>query len=348
MDAGPAAFTTLIRLRPLQAHSEKELDSRLRGVQQPGEHWSYVASRTPDGGAVAWVAPTNDDGPDTPWRFPYVEVHQSLAAWVLLNAWRARQLVDAGSSLRDTSQTIPAAACVRSLAETAAQLHTDARKIATAWDTAKRSGRPGPDTPQARHHRDDLLEGLNQALVGAKFTDRVPDLQEAYGRVQRSNVLSAIDRLTRFYGADWQRDYQWLCNAVHPSIGNFLAFSSPALGHDSGTHTMWLLAGMPLELVSATGSESVRTIQTAINRMLDRSAALLTTTLDAMIRLTDDVGLVTRAGRISPDRYWRDHRIVDRKQPCPCRSGRRASRCYHDWGDAGPSIPDPPTASAAD
>lgn len=64
------------------------------------------------------------------------------------------------------------------------------------------------------------------ALFGAKFDDRVPDEKALWGRIERTNVMGQIDKLAKATGTDLQREYQWLCNTVHPSLGNMLGFST--------------------------------------------------------------------------------------------------------------------------
>ena len=53
-------------------------------------------------------------------RALFIEVHSRLVTWWLVNAWRSKQLAEATWSLSDAMQIIPAAACARSLIETAA------------------------------------------------------------------------------------------------------------------------------------------------------------------------------------------------------------------------------------
>ena len=59
----------------------------------------------------------------------YVEIHSRLVSWWLTNAWRSEQLARATWQLADFEQIIPAAACARSLVETAAGFWVDSRKL---------------------------------------------------------------------------------------------------------------------------------------------------------------------------------------------------------------------------
>ena len=111
---------------------------------------------------------------------------------------------------------VPAAACARGLVETAAQLHADAVKVAAGWDTLKRAT-TDDEEGAGFNERIALLGVLTEATMGGKFDDNAPELQETYGRIKRSNVLTAVEKLSRAFGSTWQEDYQWLCNVVHPS-----------------------------------------------------------------------------------------------------------------------------------
>src|SRR5271165_2366138 len=59
----------------------------------------------------------------------YVEVHSRLVSWWLTNAWRSEQASRAVWEFGDREQIVPAAACARSLLETAAAFWADSRKL---------------------------------------------------------------------------------------------------------------------------------------------------------------------------------------------------------------------------
>jgi hypothetical protein len=67
----------------------------------------------------------------------YVEVHSRLVSWWLTNAWRSEQLARATWQLADSEQIIPAAACARSLIETAAAFWVDTRNVSELWRSIK-------------------------------------------------------------------------------------------------------------------------------------------------------------------------------------------------------------------
>jgi len=334
----PDAFTQMLRLVPLKTKSAQEFADWLE-PQTSGEHWSLITMRRQQSGDLwALACPTRSVGLETMWLFPFIEVHSILVTWWLTAAWRTRQLTEAGTILSEQAQTVAAAACVRALVETAAQLWVDARKLADAWGEIKREGSPTTDRDAARR-RNDLMLVLNEVTLGSKFDDKVPDLKATYGRIQRGNVLTSVEKLAKVVGVQFQEDYQWLCNTVHPSLGNYFAFSSPMLRHNSGTHILTSFSGWPLSIERGEERYLERPIQDAVARAHEQAVVVLRDVLDAALRLVDDVGLTTQAPKMSMVPYWRDLVVQDDQQLCPCRSGKRGYRCPHAWGDAGVEIP---------
>jgi hypothetical protein len=127
-------------------------------------------------------------------------------------------------------QTIPAAACARSLLETAAAFWVDTTKFREIWYQVKEDS--AKNNPQLKHHYDLNIQILKM-MWAAKFDKRMSDLAERFEKLERTNVLTQIEKLVRVTDPTVQSDYQWLCNAVHPSIGGLLAFASPMLMHKS-------------------------------------------------------------------------------------------------------------------
>ena len=214
----PDAFTQMLRLVPLNTTSAQKFANWLE-PQTAGEHWSIITMRGQTSGRLqAFACPTRPVGLETMFLFPFIEVHSVLVAWWLTAAWRTRQLTEAATVLSERFQTVAAASCVRALVETAAQLWVDARKVADAWREIKLEGSPTTDR-DAYRRRTYLMAVLNEVLLGSKFDEKVPGLKATYGRVQRGNVLTSIEKLAKVVGPQFQEDYQWLCNTVHPSLG---------------------------------------------------------------------------------------------------------------------------------
>jgi hypothetical protein len=262
-------------------------------------------------------------------------------------------------------QFIPAAACARSLIETAASVWADTRKLCDIWSEVKTDyATHGPNIA----YRDNLMTEINKMLWGSKFDDRVPDLQKIYGKLQRTNVLTQIGKLARATEYPLHRDYQWLCNAVHPSVGGLLAFAAPMMGHETGTHAfqwvceaptwfktiklsrdkrhmLWDTASLQKtkgvkDFVSAASGSEFRetTIQEALVRVAILAVEVLEKSLDDSLKLIDDIALTTKAPSMASFGYWRNLSPARGNVSCPCRSGRKAKHCLHRWTDPVPIV----------
>jgi hypothetical protein len=295
----------------------------------------------------------------------FVEVHSRLVVWWLVNAWRSKQLADATWQLADAVQFIPAAACARSLIETATSVWTDTRKLHEVWSGVKADyAAHGPNIA----HRDNLMAEVNKMLWGSKFDDKIPDLQKVYGKLQRTNVLTQIAKLARITDYPLHRDYQWLCNTVHPSIGGMKAFAAPMMGHETKTHAFQWVCEAPTSFrtiklsrdkhhmladtasllkdkdvkdsVSAASGSEFRetTIQDALARAAILAVEVLEKSLDDSLKLIDDIALTTKAPSMASFGYWRNLSRARGNVSCPCRSGRKAKHCLHRWTDPVPTV----------
>jgi len=230
------------------------------------------------------------------------------------------------------------------LVETAASFWVDGRKIARAWSDAKERG-PFTNDDEDLNRLREIWRLLSQATVGSKFDDRVPRLQREWGVVGRSNVLGDVDKLSKVYPGTLQEDYQWLCNTVHPSLGNMLAFAEPWFEHPSRTFISKHFAARPSppppEAIpeSPEAFDQLFLVQKATVRAADAAINVLVATLDASLRVVDDVAITTEAPPASRTGYWRQIRTPERNDPCPCRSGRKSKLCSHRWGTRGPEFP---------
>lgn len=333
------AHTMTIRLLPQAISSPDDFADSLGALVRNDGAWAFLTT-SPDGAGqqFALAMPVSERPPPDGLTFAFVEIHTLLVAWWLTTAWRARQLARAGLALATSGDVIASAACVRSLVETAAACWVDGSKLVAAWDDMKRAGKPIDDA-QALSRRNEMLKVLNEVAFGAKFDDRAPELKRSWGKIGRTNVLGQVEKLAKACGAALQDDYQWLCNTVHPSIGNTFAFSAPPLRHESGTHVVTWFAGRPIHIESGGEVTAEDTVERATARAAYRALDVLHLTLEAALRAIDDMALTTGAPDLAREPYWRNIRRVDRNQPCPCRSGLKAKRCAHAWGDASSAFP---------
>ena len=348
----------------------RDIETHLEDTEQWAE---LIGSRDPDNTPMVLAFPVSrkvrlKGSPDALGNAVlalYVEVHSRLVGWWLINAWRSRQLAEATWHLADALQTIPAATCARSLVETAASVFVETKNLQHLWSEIKIDcAANGPDV--SHWHR--LTLEIYKMVWGNKFDNRVPDLQKIYGALTRSNILTQIEKLARATDDPLQIDYQWLCNAVHPSIGGMLSFAAPMMGHESKAYAFqWvcdtptsfrpiriggnehhLLADAAAFLASKDADTAAtpysgpevreRTIQDAIARVATLAVDVLEKTLDGALRIIDDVGLTTKAPATASFRYWRNLTKGHGNASCPCRSGRKARSCPHRWTEPSPTI----------
>lgn len=334
------ATTVVTRLQARQIPSPQHFANSLNAQIDPRETWGFCTGYIPESGRQFGLAmPLATSDASKSFLIPLVEIHSLLAGWWLSSAWRTRQLASAGLELMEASKLIGAAACVRPLVETAASAWVDWANLAKAWSNLKLSGEPGGETSMG--FRTSILSVINTATWGSKFDERAPELNASWGHIPRVNVLNHVDKLSKVVGGNFQNDYQWLCNTVHPSIGNTLAFVSPLMVHETRTHAKSWMSPQLLQ-VTSTDSQRVaveRTVHDAIACAATVALRVLFATLDSGLRVVDDLALTSGASNLNPDAYWRKLIDVGRNERCPCRSGRKRKSCRHVWGEAGPDIP---------
>ena len=271
-------------------------------------------------------------------RALFIDVHSRLVAWWLTNAWRSQQLAKATWGLGDGMQIIPAATCARSLLETSAALWVAAKKLRSVWIDVKREF--AANGIQFKQYHEISVE-IWKVMWGSKFDDRAPDLKRHYSSIQSPNVLTLMDKLAKACAAPIHEHYQWLCNAVHPSIGGMLTFAGPLLAHKERTAAMQSHAPFPIAFVPK-GIDGEKRIEDTIERALVSAAVLsvdvLTQVLDDTLRFIDDVALTTRAPQASRTDYWRCLKAKPGRTPCPCRSGLLGNACQHTWRTEPPPI----------
>jgi len=248
-------------------------------------------------------------------------------------------LARATAYLTDNADTVAAAACARPLVETAAATWADANRLATSWGQMKCGGAPSRNAAFLANWRG-LHLLLREVHHGAKFDDRAPEEKATWGRIARSNVLGQVERLGKAGCPHLQSDYQWLCNTVHPSVGNKLAYTSPPLQHDTKTHIIQYYCGRPTHIRNTDGSVAAdQTVGIATARGVTVAMRALRHTLDAFLRVIDDLGLTSRAPALNRENCWRKLPASAQDDPCPCRSGLKVRSCRHVWGESAPTIP---------
>lgn len=252
----------------------------------------------------------------------WLDPHSHIGAWLVINAWRVRQLSDQAAESFTGYELLVAGVLTRSLVEAAAALSSDVERLATAW-SACRTNVPSPEQPVSPEYT--ALNNLAvEFLAGGKFkTDDIKPLSD------RRNVLTAVERLGKRGIANLAVEYDWLCNLAHPSFAATFAFAGPVMMRKTDS---WVQYGeRPLE--AFPDSDQIdRTILNVIRSAATQSLRLFTVEFDRAVRLLDDIGLTTQAPRLAATDYWRRLVVGGRNDRCPCRSGRKVKVCRHEWG----------------
>lgn len=343
VQADHRAHVTMVTIAKNSYASYQDLGARLAAARlAPGTQWSYLTGRDPDGNLIAMALPVSQLATASDAvQFPSVMAHTWLVAWWLCTAWRVRELARAARTLMLSAERISAAAVARPLLETTASFWVDGARIHGAWATAKMANKKPPDR-QGFDVWTPLIEIGRAALYGGRF--KPTREEERY--LKRAPYRQVMDDLDELVGAlgpsgpDLSSAYQWLCNTVHPSMGNLRVFQAPDLMHSTGTYVLTPLGAMPLQIEGPDGVARETTVEEAVTHALEVSLQVLTMCLDSSLRAIDDLGLTTHAGEITAWNYWRALKRPDRNASCPCRSGRKAKACIHRWGEAPPPYVD--------
>jgi hypothetical protein len=272
--------------------------------------------------------------------FLWLEPHSAATAWWLMVAWRLRQFSQGAGDALARYELLVAAACARSLLEATAALYDDARDLAEIWARCKAIA-PSPDRPVPPAYSD-LKEWGYGVLLAGKFATESASKQAAE-RVKRRNVQTSIGRLEKHGVVGITETYDWLCNAVHPSVGGTFAFAGPISHVDdaAGRRMRMLMRFAEHPLRSYPGDDLVdATITTAIRHAVGTSLTLAVVVLRDALRVIDDMGLTTGAARYAEEPYWRGIVCGGRNDPCPCGSSRTWKACIHRWEGPVSSAPD--------
>jgi hypothetical protein len=102
----------------------------------------------------------------------------------------------------------------RSLIETSAAFGVETDAITTLWK--QRKLKPAPDDKSLEDFHHDAITVVGQILFGTKIKK---DKQPVTG-IERTNILTLIDKAERLSTSPGiRRDYEILCDTVHPSLG---------------------------------------------------------------------------------------------------------------------------------
>jgi hypothetical protein len=278
---------------------------------------------------------TESSGMEPPFgAFMWLPIHSGLAAWWLLTAWRCRQMSEASLAMMRQQLPLPAAACARSLLETAAVARYDVNRWTAMWQDCRRfSPSLGEIVPSSLYHP--FHNYVVEMLVGGKFKGEMPlDVRALYSEpLNRTNIQTCMDHLAKKEPRVGLM-YDVLCNAVHPSVASTITFMTGVEAPYPGEgRVSFAREGGG---VSPISGKAVSTLSSTADAM-EFATQIALETLDESLRTLDDLCLTTRIGVYKQATHWRTLKPAGRNERCPCRSGRKAKECPHEWGseDAG-------------
>lgn len=333
-----SASSITYKLVPLNAETDedatRELELYLNQNVSDNEAragWSYLVGTDDDGrrfGMATPLSPKRAAVSSKAWQldFRFTEIYLQLAAWWLVQTWRAMELAESTAEALCARRVISAAACARSLLESAAAIRATNESLVKAWDGFKSAGDPSVGSVHrfARDLRNRVLTLLYASRVGQSAGQPPPLLAK--------NVLSYIQRFavesTEYDILDL---YDWLCDAVHGSFGSNTVFTVYRGEHGSHTHMIETIARDSL------GSEQAMiepTIAWAVADATTAAASTIIKDLQQLRWLLYDIGMTSEAGFRS-DLGHLSLRRPGVNEPCPCGSGRKFKKCVHNWGASG-------------
>jgi hypothetical protein len=317
--------TTWAVLVPMVGSSRPELDRRLRDASAVGrEDWVYVSGTHYDGRAYA-LAPNLVGGSaplDRVIQLQLFDLHPRMVGWYLTGLWRAGELSDELSDALASWHVVASAALGRSLLEGAFAFVAEAHEIAEKWATVKAGGPPNP--LEARQLSRELGLVLAQAQWGTRIGER---------GLRRTKTMRLIERGARIGGLDIERvkeQYNWLCDAVHPSFGFQTAYTTRLLLHNSGAQAIVEARRRPP--LRDTEDEQEPTVAIASVEAATIALEQLASALPRFLRTIDDFGLTTGVCFASRLQYWRRFDHPRRNDQCPCGSNKKFKACVHEWG----------------
>ena len=335
MAHSPGNSTEEPRCEPAQ----DELVDRLR-KSDPGAPWFYAIAVNQDGERIGYAsdlfrAPTGIVAKDVV-AFSCFDAYTRLIVWRLSHLWRACDLGDVAHSSLAQWGVLPAAACARALLEGVAAFVVEGENLLEEWNQFKQLGEPALETVQT------IRSSFVSVLAQAQFGSRVPELREKQPRLQRTNILTLMDKFSKRGGGRVSEVYDWLCDAVHPSFGFGTAFVTTQGVHASGT---LLAADIARRAhIAPTRIDKIEpTIAYAVADAICVSIDELLVEMPRVRWLIDDFGLTTRAAFGSRIPGIGLTSEPGRNDLCPCGSGRKFKSCGHRWGEAA----DPPTSNKA-
>lgn len=257
------------------------------------------------------------------------DVHSMLAAQCAVKSWRAEQLASSVAFAASTWNVTMLALAARALVETAAAFGIESHELAHRWRVQK-AGEPKTQADFLT-----IRQELYSASTQMAFGTRLPTLTAKSKNIQRTNVVTLIDRAAKkFKRKQLREEYELLCDAVHPSWGAAECFWDEA-GRAPEVHQLRVLLDRdavghlraPRDDVKP-GSPLVAAALSGCAWAIDRLAE----DLFQFDQLCKDICLTAKIYVFSNLNYWGIVSPTGAYQPCACGSGGKSRFCVHEFG----------------
>lgn len=262
-------------------------------------------------------------------HFLLLDIHSAIGGFWLSHCWRTADLALGTREALVDGNIISAAACSRALLEGVAAFVVEGDGLIRDWSAFKGNG--VPNVQDVVRFRQQFLPRLLQAIMGTRISELAfPNA------LKRTSVLTFLGKFARQIGNDVLSNYEWLCDAVHPSFGFGTTYTAARGLHKSGATLATDLrrrpdiAGTPAAVIEPTVAFAVADATVvSIDAFLAQAPRVLGFMHD--FRLTSGLPEIIPSIQLPP--------ATDDKAACPCGSGLGFSKCTHEWGAAAASPP---------
>lgn len=309
-----------------------------------------------------------------------VDVHSQLLGRIGFEFLRLEELLSVWKVTAGGRQYIGAASMSRNLIEAGSALYALAGSLAKQWSKCKTtSGRIHATSTGGRVDRERALEvdklrkllwksrnelllhdfkktGLDASIAEWRHPELVRQLELLNIKVRREvttepneglvQLVRDIDRRITLTNTltSFKKDYELLCNVVHPSMGSFQLFSgSPVTDQTHSFHHITVgknrgrsknQSGDPAlgQALSAYGI-----FGNAISESMFIAVSVYISILEFMTAIGDDISLTANIESLSLHKTWRYPKAL-KGIDCLC-TWKEVGGCDHSWGSQGPQIP---------
>ena len=324
--------------------------------------------------------PLRTKKPDDLVTLELVDVHSQLLGRIGFEFLRLEELLNVWKVTAKHKQFIGAASMSRNLIEAAAALSAFAESLAKQWSKCKTtSGKIYETSSGGRVDRERALEvyGLRKLLWGSRNELKLHDFEnkgleislaewrhpELFDQLLKFNIsvrqeastkpselpaqlVRVVDKkiiLTNTL-TSLKKDYELLCNIVHPSIGSFQLFSGrPGTDSTYSFHNIIVGKdrGKPItKAKDPTLSKEISSygiFSNSISESMFIAGNVYISILELMTAIGDDIALTANIEPLSFLKTWRYPKAL-RGVECLC-TWKQYGGCDHSWGVGGPQVP---------